>query len=369
MTTKVPIELSSTPSIVDGGNATAITIDSSENVAIGVTSAYTGGKLSLNGGLVQPSGNQHVLGVFGTSGLQLIGTTGGDNIVGTMGSSEPLIFRTVSAERMRIDANGNLGLGDSSPANFSGYVVASLADSTGAILDFKTTGSEGVFARIQGAVNNGLFITNEQAYPIAFNTNATERMRIDGSGNLLINQTSSNLTYGKLQVSDGSASAGHGGIVGFFDTDVSVGSSNVIQVLWFSGDNDATGGVFTRFRDGNSIMGQIEAANGTQVSYGVSSDERLKENIVDASSQLNTIKNIKVREFDWKANGYHEVGMIAQELHTVIPSAVQEGGDDLSEEPWGVDYSKLTPYLIKAVQEQQEQIDALQSEINILKGE
>ena len=35
MTTKVPIELSSTPSIVDGGNATAITIDSSENVGIG----------------------------------------------------------------------------------------------------------------------------------------------------------------------------------------------------------------------------------------------------------------------------------------------------------------------------------------------
>ena len=36
MTTKVPVELSSTPGIVDGSNATAITIDSSENVGIGV---------------------------------------------------------------------------------------------------------------------------------------------------------------------------------------------------------------------------------------------------------------------------------------------------------------------------------------------
>ena len=36
--TKVPNELSSTPSIVDGGNGTAITIDSSENVLIGQTS-------------------------------------------------------------------------------------------------------------------------------------------------------------------------------------------------------------------------------------------------------------------------------------------------------------------------------------------
>ena len=34
MTTKIPVELSSTPGIVDGSNATAITIDSSENVAI-----------------------------------------------------------------------------------------------------------------------------------------------------------------------------------------------------------------------------------------------------------------------------------------------------------------------------------------------
>ena len=47
-----------------------------------------------------------------------------------------MAFNTNAAERMRIDSNGNLGLGDSSPANFSGYVVASLADSTGAILDF-----------------------------------------------------------------------------------------------------------------------------------------------------------------------------------------------------------------------------------------
>ena len=115
-------------------------------------------------------------------------------------------------------------------------------------------------------------------------------------------------------------------------------------------------------------MGTIYAANGTQVAYGVSSDERLKKNIVDASSQLNTIKNIKVREFDWKKNGYHEVGMIAQELNTLVPSAVQEGGDDEMEMPWSVDYAKLTPYLIKAVQEQQTIIDDLKSRIETLEG-
>jgi len=39
--TKIPIELASTPSIVDNGDATAITIDSSENVGIGATSSST----------------------------------------------------------------------------------------------------------------------------------------------------------------------------------------------------------------------------------------------------------------------------------------------------------------------------------------
>jgi len=47
--TKTPIELSSTPSIVDGGNATAITIDSSENVGIGVAPIGTGLNIKSNG--------------------------------------------------------------------------------------------------------------------------------------------------------------------------------------------------------------------------------------------------------------------------------------------------------------------------------
>jgi hypothetical protein len=210
-----------------------------------------------------------------------------------------------------------------------------------------------------------VFATNTGSFGT---TSTNTRMRIDSAGRVLINQTSSNLTYGKLQVSAGGETAGFGGIVGFFDTDVSVASSNLIMKVQFSGDTDATDGVFIRFSDSNSTLGQITAANGTQCSYGVSSDERLKENIVDASSQLDLINNIRVREFDWKVNGYHEVGMIAQELNTVVPSVVQEGGDDITEQPWTVDYGKLTPYLIKAIQEQQTIIDDLKSRIETLEG-
>jgi hypothetical protein len=69
------------------------------------------GSVNVSSNVIQANGNQHVIGVWGTSGLQLIGQTGADNIVGTMGANEPLAFRTGSSERARIDASGNLMVG------------------------------------------------------------------------------------------------------------------------------------------------------------------------------------------------------------------------------------------------------------------
>ena len=286
-----------------------------------------------------------------------------------------------STERMRIDSSGNVGIGETNPTKLgltgssTGKVLALGGDDcqlrlTYTVLHHDHSGNTTTHLRNHYGSLDALARMKLESGYISFHTGTafTEGMRVDSGGRLLINQTSSNLTYGKLQVSAGGETAGHGGIVGFFDTDVSVGTSNLIQRLMFTGDPDATGGVFIRFSDSNSTLGQITAANGTQCSYGVSSDERLKENIVDASSQLDLINNIRVREFDWKVNGYHEVGMIAQELNTVVPSVVQEGGDDITEQPWTVDYGKLTPYLIKAIQEQQTIIEDLKSRIEALEG-
>jgi hypothetical protein len=296
---------------------------------------------------------------------------------------------------MTLDSSGNVGIGVTpssgagilqiqAPKTFAAGIPQGnlvIADSTaqatgvggainllGKYLDNGTITS---FASIEASKENGT--SGQFGAALVFKTrenggNQNEGMRIDSTGNVLINQSSSNLTYGKLQVSAGGETAGFGGIVAFFDTDGSVASSNLIQLLSFSGDTDATGGQFIRFRDSNSVMGSVSAASGTTVSYNTSSDRRMKENIVDASSQLDVINNIQVREFDWKINGHHEVGMIAQELNEVIPNVVQEGGDDVTEEAWGIDYGKLTPYLIKAVQEQQTIIDDLKSRIETLEG-
>ena len=90
----------------------SMSFDGAGKTLIGnITNAYSGATLSVAGSTVLANGNQFVIGTFGTSGLQLIGNAGGDNLVGTMGSSEPLLFRTASAERMRITPTGDVKVG------------------------------------------------------------------------------------------------------------------------------------------------------------------------------------------------------------------------------------------------------------------
>ncbi|QDP55461.1 MAG: putative chaperone of endosialidase [Prokaryotic dsDNA virus sp.] len=193
----------------------------------------------------------------------------------------------------------------------------------------------------------------------------TEHMRLNANGTLMVG-TATNPSYAHRIFADGNSITD--GIVRFNDNDVSVGLANVVLQLSFGSDNDCTSASFIYMTDGGGAIGSITAASGTSVSYNTTSDERLKKNIVDASSQLDTIKNIKIREFDWKKNNYHELGVIAQEIKTLVPNAVTEGGDDETKNPFGVDYGKIVPYLIKAVQEQQTIIEDLKTRIETLEG-
>ena len=354
-----------------GGGTERMRIDSNGNIAIGGTSASNfSGYVTLDlrdttGGLIDFS--EAGAGVYAR--IQAV-VNNSLNIFNRQ--AYPLILGTNDTERMRIDSSGRVGIGTSSPSAKLEVIHGNVSQGNG--VTFGRTASQSwdfwgdSGANVLYSKGNFAIIGTSDSQDLSFRTNNTDRMRIDTSGNVLINQSSSNLTYGKLQVSAGGETAGFGGIVGFFDTDGSVASSNLIQLLAFSGDTDATGGQFIRFSDSNSTMGSVSAASGTTVSYNTSSDRRMKENIVDASSQLDVINNIQIREFDWIKNGHHEVGVIAQELNEVIPNVVQEGGEDVNEEPWGVDYGKLTPYLIKAMQEQQTIINDLKTRIETLES-
>ena len=112
--------------------------------------------------------------------------------------------------------------------------------------------------------------------------------------------------------------------------------------------------------------GDLENANNN---YSGLSDSTLKENIVDANSQWDDIKNIKIRNFNFKAStGYDthkQIGVVAQELETVCPNLV-----DVSTEHGMKTVSSSVLYMkgLKALQEAMIKIENLEAEIAALKS-
>jgi len=113
-------------------------------------------------------------------------------------------------------------------------------------------------------------------------------------------------------------------------------------------------------------------------SYGGISDIKLKENIVDAKSQWDDIKNIKVRNFNFKDNPDQKMlGVVAQEIETVCSGLVKETPDqnltssdsgDEGTSTKSVKYSILYMKAIKALQEAQTRIETLEAKVSALEG-
>jgi hypothetical protein len=104
--------------------------------------------------------------------------------------------------------------------------------------------------------------------------------------------------------------------------------------------------------------------NGTNVLYNGTSDYRLKEDLKDYNG-LNIVNQLKTYDFKWKEAGIRDYGMMAHELQEVLPNYVTGKKDAINEDgtmlTQGVDYSKIVPILIKAIQEQQAQIEELKA--------
>jgi len=116
------------------------------------------------------------------------------------------------------------------------------------------------------------------------------------------------------------------------------------------------------FSINNSAIGDV-TTNGSSVSYNTTSDVRLKENIRPTAKGLNDLMRIQGSDFNFKSRpGRDETGFIAQQLYTVLPEVVTQGGTNPATDPWMVDYARVTPLLTKAIQEQQGEIETLKQQ-------
>jgi hypothetical protein len=94
----------------------------------------------------------------------------------------------------------------------------------------------------------------------------------------------------------------------------------------------------------------------------MSSSRRYKENIVDMGS-IDWLYNLHLVEFDWKEKNtagetVHDYGLIAEEVYEINPKLTTPDSDG---EIGGVTYSKLVPFLLKAVQELSAKVEALEN--------
>ena len=263
---------------------------------------------------------------------------------------------------------GNLGIGTSSPdvPLLIGGVSTLTATATptamamdNSYLNSSTqTGDKLKMYILRGGVNIGFGCGNIGDFNIwsdgftRFYTGGSERMRITSSGLVSIGTTSALINESSLAVlSNGNTAT--------FKTTLNGGNPLLVwnsasgsqsQISFFTGTSYTSAGVIS--------------SNGTTTSYGTSSDYRLKTDFKDYNA-LELIHVIKTYDFMWKSDKSRMYGVKADELQEILPYTVFGEKDAINEDgsikPQSVDYSKLVPVLVKAIQELNAKVSELEN--------
>lgn len=109
--------------------------------------------------------------------------------------------------------------------------------------------------------------------------------------------------------------------------------------------------------------------NAFKLFSGSTSDYRLKEDLSEFNA-LDLVKKVSVYDFAWKNGNGREIGVMAHELQQTFPYLVSGHKDeiDVNGQPiiQRVNYAKLVPVLLKAIQEQQQQLNELQEQLQMM---
>jgi hypothetical protein len=231
--------------------------------------------------------------------------------------------------RFSITGAGNVGIGTTSPSKTLDMVGDAYAGI--GINDGTNT------AVMQWHASDGFRIVTATAKPILFFANNTERVRITSDGCLLINNT---LTDIATLIINGFNTLN--GTVILRNPSKGANDSHIHYSTygdWYIRPSNNSGSVYVK-------------------NYVAESDARLKDNIENISYGLDEILSLTPRKFNWKEGNNKEVnGFIAQEVEKIIPNLVSEG-------QWkSVDYQGITAILVKALQEANAKITALQEKL------
>lgn len=370
---------------VGGTATTAVTIDTSQNMGLGVTpSAWSQGKAIevgyLGNAVWSPGGNEIISsqGVYYNGGWKYSGSTAGavsyyTQITGIhkwfTGPSGSAGAAATLSQAMTLDASGNLGVGTTSPTSNrrldavlntnASAGIRVVNNDAGASASSSTSFSNGTNSHEFGILGTGYttyavlaagdaYIYASSSKNIAFcadggiikfgaGTYGVERARIDSSGNLLVGKIVTNdTTVGAVMQSTGRIAGSMA---------ASTNAQDTMTVY-------STGASAYRFYVG--LGGTVYA---TSTTISAISDIRFKENVRDLDAGLTEIMALKPRLYDWKegkgANIKNARGFIAQEFEEVFPDLIDEWKDPApeGEDPYKSVRADLIPVLVKAIQE------------------
>mgnify|MGYP004451136601 CR=1 FL=1 len=411
--TKVDKSVSSTPGIVDNSDATAITIDSSENVGIGTSSPSTllHQKKDSSGAYVTHLIDNTNAGGYANTTYRCGSAEAGINYapsiffaVGphTNDTTTPITFRNNNAsERMRIDTSGNVGIGTTTintgtlgTSNKFLEVAAGTASGSGTlVLSRDTSGNDnevgGIrFVNANNADDDGLdadgkFVAAIAARSVTSDSNASddsganlqfytkpeagnyaERMRISSSGVVNVGTTEG---IAKFNVGNGTGNAiiemaSSSATAVYYEHINRSNTSGSVDVGYYARGS----GDFKFYTGSYTVRFTINETGGSS-----GSDEKLKKDIENISYGLETVKSLQPRKFKWKETDNVGIGFIAQEVESLIPEVVADTTDakgETDEVTKVLNYANLTAVLTKAIQEQQAIIEDLQTQINEVKN-
>ena len=333
----------------------ALTVDASQNVGIGITSPTrklaVSGTWTNTGDYLMDSGDPQLAWTSGTLRFKYGGLSG--------------------TEAARFDSSGNMGLGATPSAWYTGYTAFQVGVN-GSVWANRTTADTNIVGLgsnqfLNAGATNRLYISNGFAtrYEQSSGTHAwynaasgtagnaisfTQAMTLDSSGRLLVGTTTAEGQQGLTITPNGSAGAAF--------------------LVWNRADT-ASGSTAASFRNNGTAVGTISYTN-TATAYNTSSDYRLKENVQPMTGALAKVTALKPRTYKWKADGSDGEGFIAHELAEVVPDCVSGEKDavdaDGNPQYQGIDTSFLVATLTAAIQELKAIVDAQGAEIAALKG-
>jgi hypothetical protein len=202
-----------------------------------------------------------------------------------------------------------------------------------------------------------------------------------GDQALYSNTTGSNNTAVGYQAGYGLSTQSNNTFLGYTCGASMTGAGNVLlgasNFSGYNGDDQVAIKVGVSGREalyGNIGGGGSFRQYSNSSTWATTSDQRVKENIVEITNGLEKIVALRPVEFDYITNKEHNAGFIAQEFQNVLPDQVKlvkarpEEAELVGEDEIYTIQQNLTPYLVKAIQELKAELDTVKAELAALKG-